>query len=586
MIRQLRRLLGALLFFLPVQVLAWRLDRRGRRKRAVLTLRLAGVLREERGGRRGDGRGWHAGILDVLQRAGHDASVQAVALRIGSLQAGWGQLDEIRSTLLELRARGRKVFVYLDRPGHAEFFLATAADHVAIAPLATLEILGLRAEVTFFKGVLERAGVTPHFQSAGEFKSYSEVFTREGMSDEHREALDVVLRGIHEAFVAAVAQGRGLEPEAVQALIDRGPFTADEAEEAGLLDEVLYPDQWKTAIREELGEHVPDDGEIKDPDARGRHVFAPAFRWLRMGRLLRRMNAFVTPRKKVVVLAAEGNIVETDASEVGLGKIARRPLVAALRELRKDEDVAAVVLRINSPGGSGLASDMIWRELRRLRRKKPLVASMGSVAASGGYYLAMAADEVLAAPLTITGSIGVVAGKFDISALLGKLGVTRDVLSYGANTGLGSATEGLTEAERDRLQVQIGAFYDAFVEKAADCRGVDPGTLERHARGRIWTGTQAAERNLIDSTGTLGDAIRKAAVRAKLGTDYEVWYADPSRPGLLDRLQQLPIPGLAGARVEHAEGRLVELFDQILGAALGERSDPIQVRLPFDLRIR
>ena len=586
MMRLLRRLLGVLFFFVPAGLLAWRMDRRGRRKRAVLTLRLGGALREERGGLRGDGRGWHAGILDVLQRAGEDASVQAVALRVGSLQAGWAQLDEIRRTLFELRRRGRKVFVYLDRPGHAELFLATAADHIAIAPMATLEMLGLRAEVTFIKGALERAGVTPHFQSAGEYKSFSEVFTREGMSDEHREALDVVLRGIHEAFVAAVAEGRGLSLEAVQGLIDRGPFTAEEAEEHRLIDEVLYPDQWKTAIREELGEDVPEDGDVSKGRDTDRHVFSPAHRWLRGWRLLRRLNHYVRPRPKVAVLAAEGSIVETGASEVGPGKIARRPLVAVLRSLRKDDDVAAVVLRINSPGGSGLASDMIWQELRRLGRKKPLVASMGSVAASGGYYLAMAADEILAAPLTITGSIGVVAGKFDVSGLLGKLGLTRDVLSYGANSGLASATQGLTETERERLQAQIGAFYDAFVEKAADCRGMEPGLLERHARGRIWTGEQAAERQLIDGTGTLGDAIRRAAVRAKLGTDYEVWYADPPRPGLLDRLQRLPIPGLSGAGTGHAESRLIEVLEQVLGVALGERPDPIQARLPFDLRIR
>ena len=580
--RLLRRVLGVLVFFVPSRLLAWRLDRRGRRARAVLTLQLSGTLSEEHGSRRGERGGWHPGILDMLRLAGEDASVQAIALRIGSLQAGWGQLDELRTALLELRRKGRTVFAYLDRPGHAEYFLATAADHVAIAPMATLELLGLRAEVTFFKGALDLLGVTPHFQSAGEFKSFSEVFTREDMSPQHREALDVVLRAIHEAFVAAVASSRDLSPESVQALVDRGPWTAEEAEEQGLVDEVLYPDQWKTAIREELGEVVPDDGAERDPDAE-RHEFVGAFRWLRGWRLVRRLEHLVAPRPRVAVLIAEGSIVETDASEVRQGRIARRPLVSIIRSLRKDPDVAAVVLRINSPGGSGLASDMIWRELRRLRKKKPLVASMGSVAASGGYYLAMAADEILAAPLTITGSIGVVAGKFDVGALLAKVGITQDVLAYGANSGIQSPTQGLTEQESERLQVQIGAFYDAFVEKAADCRGVEPGQLERHARGRIWTGTQAVERNLIDGTGGLSDAIRRAGVRAKLGTGYAVWYAEPPRPGLIDRLQRLPLTGAWSGR---GESRLVALLDGVLGIALGERPDPVQARLPFDLRIR
>lgn len=581
--RLLRRLLGVLFFFVPARLLAWRLSRRGRNTRAVLTLRLSGTLSEEHAALRGEGRGWHPGILEALRQAGEDASVQAIALRIGSLQAGWAQLDEIRTALLELRRKGRKVFAYLDRPGHAEYFLATAADHVAIAPMATLEMLGLRAEVTFFKGALEQAGVTPHFLSAGEYKSYSEIFTREDMSAEHREALDVVLRGIHEAFVAAVAESRGLSVEAVQALVDRGPWTADEAEEQGLIDEVLYPNQWKSAIREELGEEVPEDGAVEEgPD---KLVFVGTFRFLRGHRVLQRLNHLVAPKPKVAVLVAEGSIVESDASQVAHGRIARRPLVSVLRALRKDEDVAAVVLRINSPGGSGLASDMIWHELRRVAKKKPLVASMGSVAASGGYYLAMAADEVLAAPLTITGSIGVVAGKFDAGELLGKLGVTRDVLSYGANSGILSPTQGLTEAEQERLQTQIGAFYDAFVEKAADCRGIEPGQLERHARGRIWTGEQAAERKLVDSTGTLSDAIRRAAVRAKLGPDFETWYAEPPRPGLLDRLQRLPLTNL-GARTLRIESRILDVLDRVLGIALGDRPDPVQARLPFDLRIR
>lgn len=580
MLTTLLRLLAAILAFLPWLVVRGLLRLRSRR-RLVATLRLHGGLRESASpARRFDpdpGRSLLE-LLEHLRTAGEEPSVRAVALRIGSLAAGWAQLDELREAISELRRRGRPVHAYLDRPGHAELYLAVACDHVTLAPLASVDLVGLRAEVTFYKDALAKASVEPHFLSAGDYKAYGETFTRTTMSDEAREALDFVMGGIHRGLVAAVAAGRGLTPEAVQSLVDDGPHSAQEALDAGLVDAVEYPDAWRRALRRSLGDDVPEPDE--DRGAEGpRHHFVGLGKAIRLRRRERWLHSVGTGRKAVAVLALEGSIVDSDGTTEGPGRISPRPTIEALKALRTDDRVGAVVLRVNSPGGSGLASDMIWRELRRLAEKKPLVASMGSVAASGGYYLSMAAHEVLADPLTITGSIGVVAGKFDVSGLLERLGVTRDVLSYGANSGLNSPTSGLTDPERERLRQHIEEFYAAFVGKAAACRGVPYDELEPHAQGRIWTGEQAVERRLVDSLGGVRDAVRRAGVRGKLGADPEIWLVEPPRPGLLERLGSLPITGVQAMR-RQVEGTLGVELDRL------EDGDPVQARMPFSLLIR
>ena len=576
------RLLRALLALLPFWLVTFALARRGRRLKVIASLALHGGLHEDVSPRRTLGGGESRplfSLLRLLRLAGAEASVRGVSLRIGNLSGGWAQLEELRQAIDELQRRGRTVFAYLDRPSHAELFLASACDHVTVAPMASLDVVGLRAEVSFFRDALAKAGVKPHFEAAGEYKTYAERFTRNGMSEEHRESLDLVLRGVHEGFVAAVSEGRDLSTERVQSLLNEGPYAPEEALEAGLIDAVAYPDEWRREMRRTLGDVVaepeaPRDGQTPPAE---RHRLVDLSRWLRMNEWHRRLRRMVSPRKAVVVLPLEGGIVDGDGPYPPPGRIAPRPTSAILRALRRDDSVAAVVLRINSPGGSGLASDMMWHELKRLSRTKPLIASMGDYAASGGYYLAMAGDEVLADSLTITGSIGVVAGKFDISELLDRIGVSRDVLSYGANTGIQSFTQGWTEAERERLRSHIEGFYEVFVRKAAASRGVEPEELLPHAAGRVWTGEQALERGLIDGLGSTWDAVRRAAVAAKLGSDYEVWIAAQARPRLIDRLSKLPFARGLG---------VVSRLGAELGVDLDPAADPVQARMPFSLTIK
>lgn len=595
----LKMLAGLLLFNLPARLLRTLLLWRRGGRRTVLRMRLAGQVVEERGGRGGlgvtrGGRIHLPSLLRILDEAGRDPSVEAVALTVGRLDAGWAQLDEIRDALGVLRSRGRRVFAYLERPGHPEYHLGTACDRIAVPPLASLDVVGLRTEVTWFKGALDLLGVEAHFEAAGEYKSFGEPFTRERMSPAFAESLDAVLRALHGRFVAAMAAGRGLEEVAAQALIDGGPWSAEESLERGLIDDVLYPDRWKKAIRRLLGDRVARDadqaadearpdleagdrqrGATEADAARKRLKFRPAVSWLRPWGVLELLERWGVPRDRIAVVVASGQIIDSDLAEVQRGRIALRPLSRQIAEARDDPRVKAVVLRVDSPGGSGLASDLLWRELRRLRRKKPVVASMANTAASGGYYLAMAADHVVAAPATITGSIGVVAGKFDLSGLLGKVGLRREVFSYGANSGLFSPTEGLDDATRARLREQLSVFYDAFVDKAASCRGRERDALEAHARGRIWTGEQACERGLVDSTGGLREAIEEAAHRGACGDRWDVVLIEPPRPSMLHRAQGL-VPGLDARAV------VDDLADELSGGF--SRGGLIQARLPFDLR--
>ena len=594
--RAVRSLLGLLLLNLPARLLRFGLEWRRSRQRVIVRLRLSGELVEEQGGRGGglirQGRIHLPALLGLLRQASEDPSVVAVALYLGRLNAGWAQLEEVREVIELLRERGRRVHAYVERPGHAEYFLACACDRIAASPLTSLDVVGLRSEVTFFKGALDLLGVEAHFEAAGEYKSFGEPFTRDTMSAAYRESLDFVLRALHDSFVAGVARGRGLEVEAVQALVDGGPWSADEALDAGLLDEVLYPDRWKRALRDRLGD-VPRRGAAgredaaPDPEAGDRGVDEPAPRgkrrlrsrsavpWLRPWGWLDRLDRWGRPADLVAVVVASGSIIDSDAAQAPRGRIAPRPLTSLLAAVRNDRRVKAVVLRVDSPGGSGLASDLLWRELRRLRKKKPLIASMGGTAASGGYYLSMAADHIFADAGTITGSIGVVAGKFELSGLLAKVGLRREVFSYGENAGLYSPTEGLDDRTRARLRSQLEVFYGAFVGKAASCRDQEHDALEQHARGRIWTGTQAVERGLVDEVGGLRRAIEEAAERGNCGAGWRAIGLEVERPGWWSRAQNM-VPGLDGA-VRAAADELSEGWSE---------GGLIQARLPFDLKIR
>lgn len=473
-------------------------------------------------------------LLAALRWARDDAAIRAVYVRCGELRLGWARVQEIRRALSAVRRSGRPVWIHLTHAGLHEYVLGSAADRVLLTPAGGLDIAGLSSEVTFVAGALEKLGVQAEVVQLGRYKSAGEMFTRTTMSPEHREMVESLVSDLYGQLVAAVAEGRGMDPAEARAILDRGPFSAKEALEANLVDALQYDDESEESLRESC--------EAAAVIEQGDYV-------TRRGKALRR------PRRqqalgRLGLVHVVGSIKMGDSLPGFDGSTAAgaEALVKDLRELRDRNDVRGVVLRVTSPGGSGLASDLLWHELRRIRQRKPLVVSLGDVAASGGYYIGVAGSLLLAEQGTITGSIGVLAGKPVLRGLYGHLGVTKEVVSQGRHAALHSDYLPLGDAEREVLQRHAAAFYGDFVDKVASGRDLPRDRVDAVAQGRVWTGRQAQEIGLVDQIGGLAEAIDEAKVLAGFERGQMVAidaYPRPSRlwklPGAL-----LPFQGRAG----------------------------------------
>ncbi len=502
-----------------------------------LLLRLAPPLAEQRLPSLPFGREPSTSLLDVLQTlyaAAEDPQVEGVLVRLAGAPRGWSKVMSLRRALERLRERGIPVVAYGERLAPEDLLVASAASRIWLPPSGSVFLVGLRAEGVFLRELLERVGVTPDVVRVGGYKTAGETFVRDSMSPEQREQSEALLDDLYGALVDGLARGRGLTPAEVRDRIDAGPYTAPAALEAGLIDACLYPDELEEAL-EQVALAPPDE---RPGPRRIRLVDAALYGTLRARdggfRLLGEL-----PRLAYVVAA--GTI---HGGRAGYG-IASDSFRELFERLRRDAGVRGIVLRIESPGGDSLASDLLWRALRVAQRDKPVVVSMGDVAASGGYYLAAAADAVLAEESSITGSIGVVGGKVHLERLYERLGVGRDGVERGARAGLLSDSRGFTADERAVVRDEMEAVYRSFVERVAEGRGLDPGVVERSARGRVWSGARARELGLVDALGGPLEALREARRRAGIGeAERVVLELHPRRPrfgGL--RL----LSGLAGA---------------------------------------
>ncbi len=498
-------------------------------------------------------------LTAMLRSAAKERRVVGVRIDLAHIDAGVGRVQELRRAIQALRDAGVYVHVNLVSGGLREYLLACAADEITMPPAATLDLVGLRAEVTYLGGLIAALGIHPDFEAVGDYKSFAERFVRTGPTDAARRNTEEIFADLWDQVVRAVAAGRGLERQRAEELLGRGPFGADEAVAEGLVDAEVYPDRVPKRLRDTLG-------KVKT-------VKAPRY-WVRRRRLDRwRWRARNTP--VVAVIPAVGQILGGSPGGANQGNvITARTLNRMLNAVRKERAVAAVVLRIDSPGGSAEASDLIWRQVVRLARKKPVVASMGDVAASGGYYIAMGADHVIAQPGTLTGSIGVVAGKINLQGLYERLGIHHEVVSYGDNAGFYSTSGDFNDSERARLRDRMADFYRIFVGKAAECRQLDEEDLEQHARGRVWTGRQALDRGLVDGLGGFHDAVATASDLA--GHD---------RPLVAVTLQPVHAPWWSPLRWLTA-ARLSERFPTLGWLTQPElRRGGLMARLPFDFRI-
>ncbi len=457
-------------------------------------------------------------FLHRFRRIAVDDDISGVLLRIDGPPGGWAATFDLRAAIEALKASGKRVHAHLTHPGNAAIALASACDRVFVAPLEELGLVGIGTELTFFGSALERLGIEPDFEAAGAYKSFGEPFTRTFASAENQEAVGALVGDLNAQLITAIASGRRIPEERVAALLLEAPIPATRARDAGLVDEVLYPDEVEKWVLDHHGD--------------GAHLVS--FRaWAARDRGLQWIDRWGDGSPGVAVLHLDGPIVLDDHGPSVL--IRARRVGPVLEAVRKDKRVAAVVLHVNSPGGSALASDLLWREVQRLAAEKPVIASFEDVSASGGYYLSAPAAEIVARPSTLTGSIGVFGGKLVVGEGLRKLGVFTQPVVAAPNATLFSPNHRFTEGQRVRFRASLQRFYDGFVERVAAGRHRPPDQIEPHCRGRVWTGQAALERGLIDRTGDLAVAVERARVRAGL-TDYRVLTWSSRRHGLMARL--------------------------------------------------
>ncbi len=462
-------------------------------------------------------------IVERIDRASEDDRVEAVILSIDSPAIGRGRGDELRAAIGRLRKAGKRVTAVLVGGSVVPYSVAAACDTVVMPPAATLELAGVRAEMMFFKAMLDRIGVNAEILQVGEFKGAGEPLTRSSMSPQLRKQYESFIGDLYGQLIERVATDRGLEPGRVRELIDTGVFTPEAARAAGLIDAVRYEDEAVADLARQAGLEKPklarDYAERKMDDD-----FSGLGGLVKLMELLsgQKQSGPMGKGKRVAVVHVSGEIREGKSSDDLLmgGAAGSETIVKAIREAAADDKVAAIVLRIDSPGGSALASDLIWREAERT--KKPVVASLSDVAASGGYYIAVAADRIVAAPGTLTGSIGVVGGKIAVGGALQKVGVHTDVVSIGKNAGWLSMTEPFSDGEREAFLGTMKDVYRLFTGKVAAGRKLDLATVESLAEGRVYTGRQALEAGLVDRLGTLDDAIDEAKKLAGIEADEPV----------------------------------------------------------------
>jgi protease IV len=440
------------------------------------------------------------------------------------LRAGWGKLEELRHDFAQFRKSGKPVYSYLHTPGAREYYVASASDRIFLGPADQMYLKGLRAELMYFKNTLDKLGVTVQVEHAGKYKDYGDQFTRASMSPETREVITSVVEGLYGELVNGIAAGRKKTAAEVTGIIDQGLFLAPQLKKAGLIDELCFEDEMWGELESKL--HA---GSLKRVRAET-YVRVPPQQ---------------TGRNRIALVVAEGDIIrgspdnpvleEDSLTSIGFDRL--------LEQVGKDPSIRAVIVRIDSPGGEVGASDDIWRQMNLLSKRKPMVISMSDVAASGGYYMAMTGDPIVAYPGTETGSIGVVFGKPDLRGLYDKIGISKDFVQRGRYADIDSDYISLNPAEQAKLREGIDASYEDFIAKVATARHRAVAQIEPVAQGRVWLGSQAKTEGLVDDLGGLDEAVAMVKKRANIAATENVAIVPyPPRRSLLDLLMRRSQP--------------------------------------------
>ena len=510
-------------------------------------------------------------FLRFLDRAARDPALAGVLVKIEGSGLGLARADEVRAGLERLRASGKKVVAYVLNASDAEYLVASAADRIFAAGEAMYAVDGVRSSITYFGGAAETYGVAVDVARVGRFKTFPDQFTRKDMSAEQRETLEAFLDAADALLTERVTARRGMSAAAWRAGLDEGLKPTRRALELGQLDAVVTPQQ----LDEQLKALVPD--------AKATRAYRPFdARDVRWG-----------ARRKIAIVPVLGSIAggKNQSSPIGGAISGAESFIAALSEAAEDPDVKAIVLRVDSGGGDGLASDLMYRAVLDAKKKKPVVASMGDAAASGGYYVAMGADELWANPTTLTGSIGVFYAKPAIKKLANTYGVTQESVSRGKLAGIGDLFEPWSDEQRQAAQRWIDDFYDTFITEVAASRKLTKAAVDEVARGRVWSGRDARARGLVDQLGGLMDAVRAAARKAGIADgddDYQVTIVQ-AQGSLLGSLLTATAPGLLEApapALSPVPPSLAPLLEALGPHAWLFSSPGVQARLEYAIEVR
>lgn len=459
-------------------------------------------------------------IADAIARAGADDRIDGLLLYVGTPSGGWASHQELRDAIDEFRAEGKPCVAYASSAfTNSTYYVASACDKIAMAPSGVMMVNGLSMEITYYKGMFEKLGVVSDFEHVGDFKSAIEVFERAGPSEQAAQASDALLDSTWNQLVSGIAEGRGMEFDAVAELISHPRLTPESAIERGLVDVVSWPDALVHLAPNASDEDWADQLEV--PIEEVDHD-----QYTELDEYLKGIRAESQGAGDMIaVVQAQGQIVDGDG-ESGLfgddGNLTDGEFAEWMEEVREDDRVKAVVVRVNSPGGSGLASSLMWREVARTKEAgKPVVVSMGDLAASGGYMMSCNADWIFAQPGTITGSIGVFGGKFALSGLWSQMGMTSHSFKRGELSDLFSGNASFSDEGRTVFKEYLASFYDVFVGQVSAGRGMDFDAVHKVAQGRVWTGEQALGHGLVDELGGLRAALGKAAELSEVD-DYGV----------------------------------------------------------------
>jgi protease-4 len=503
-------------------------------------------------------------LKGAIAHAKEDPKIKGIYLDISSLIAGISSVGEIRESILDFRQSGKWVVAYSDMYSEGGYYLASAADKVYLNPEGEVEFNGLAIDVTFFKKMFDKLEIKPEIFRVGEFKSAVEPFLRDNMSDPNKLQLNSLINSVYGHMLSEIAESRKIPKDKLKEISDKMLVRdAHQALQYGLVDSLYYEDQLNDELRRRLG--LKKDKAIS---------------FVKYSNYKKSFSTYKDSKNEIAVIVAEGTILpgESDKGVVGGSTIS-----AEIHKARMNDHVKAIVLRVNSPGGAFQASDQIWREVSLAAKEKVMIASMSDYAASGGYYLSMACDTIVAQPTTITGSIGIFSVLFDLSAFLGnKIGITSEEVKTGEIGDMVTVMRPLTEMEKNIWQKKTEDIYETFTGKAAKGRKMSQEDIKKIASGRVWTGEQAKANGLVDILGGFNDAIKIAAKAARLGEDYKLKYY-PHQKTFLEKLMGDFEQDTKAAILKNELGEYYPWFQQWQRV---KRYQGVQARLPWELKIQ